>query len=185
MTFVGKDLLHWATPEKTVPRKSCEDYKGKLQIKPGNIQKWWYSSAQPDNCEETCSEISLMWQGYSQPPVHASSFFLFFHFRYICTTGPDTNSCVYHKDDRRIWTFCTSCNMRFICVQCYWQRPKKDPEGPLFWVRKCEIFLRAEHGVWRLLPKGPFAIKSLRRTFAAFEIRESTRKSKGQQIPGW
>lgn len=78
MTFVGKDLLHWATPEKTVPRKSCEDYKGKLQIKPGNIQKWWYSSAQPDSCEETCSEISLMWQGYSQPPVHASSFFCSF-----------------------------------------------------------------------------------------------------------
>lgn len=33
-----------------------------------------------------------------------------------------------------------SCNMRFICVQCYWQRPKKDPNNALIWVRKCDFF---------------------------------------------
>lgn len=26
MTLVDKDLFYWATPEKTVPRKSFEDY---------------------------------------------------------------------------------------------------------------------------------------------------------------
>lgn len=32
MTFIGKDLFHWATPEKTVLRKSCEDHlQGHLQ----------------------------------------------------------------------------------------------------------------------------------------------------------
>lgn len=128
--------------------------------------------------EESCSEISCG-KGIHNPHP-CEFFFLFFHCRYICTTGPDSN--IYHKENRRILTFCTSCNMRFICIQCYWQSPKKDPEDFLFWVRKCEFFLRKEHDVWWLLPRGPFAIESLHGTFSAFEIRESERKGKGQQM---
>lgn len=41
---------------------------------------------------------------------------------------------------------------------------KRFREDSLFWVRKWEIFLREGHAVWWLLPKGPFAMKSLQGT---------------------